>query len=140
MYPRKLTMRKGNSPNSKNGWYRGVSVPGALNWTICRLLSQLCSSNFPTFALLYWRPILITQERGTLKMGKGNSPKMDEIQGFLYLRHSNWTICSLLSQFCSPNFTTFSLSCWESNSYYPREREAENGKMEVSQPEPGRGL
>ena len=31
------------------------------------------------------------------KWGKGNHPKVNEIQGFLYLGHSNWTICSLLS-------------------------------------------
>ena len=28
-YPRGLIMGKGNSPNSRNGWDRGVSVPGA---------------------------------------------------------------------------------------------------------------
>ena len=31
------------------------------------------------------------------KWGKGNHPKVNEKQGFLYLGHSNWTICSLLS-------------------------------------------
>ena len=39
---------------------------------------------------------------------------------FMCLGHSNWAICSLLNHFCSPNFPTFSLSSWESNSYYPR--------------------
>ena len=36
------------------------------------------------------------------------------------LGHSNWTICTLLSQFYFPNFTTFSLSYWGAISYYPR--------------------
>ena len=36
------------------------------------------------------------------------------------LGHSNWTICILLSHFCSPHFPIFSLSCYEANSYYPR--------------------
>ena len=45
---------------------------------------------------------------------------MDERQGCQYLRHSNWTICSLLGQVCLPNFIIFSLLCWEANSYYPR--------------------
>ena len=45
---------------------------------------------------------------------------MDLTEGFQCLGHSNWTICTLLSQFYFPNFTTFSLSCWEANSYYPR--------------------
>ena len=65
-------------------------------------------------------------------MRKGKSPKLDETQGFQCLGHSNWTICSLLSQFCSPNFTTFSLSCWEANSYYPTEGLAGNGKREFT--------
>merc|ERR1711950_104175 len=45
---------------------------------------------------------------------------MDEAEGFGCLGHSNWTICSLLSHFCSYKFKTFSLSYWEANSYYPR--------------------
>ena len=32
---------------------------------------------------------------------------MDETQGFLYLRHSNWTICSQKSWFCSKNLPPF---------------------------------
>ena len=45
---------------------------------------------------------------------------MDKTEGFGCLGHLNWTICSLLSHFCSHNFPTFSLSYWEANSYYPR--------------------
>ena len=56
------------------------------------------------------------------------------------LGHSNRTICSMLSQFCSTKFPIFSLSCWESNSYYPRERKVENWKMRISQPEVGRRI
>ena len=37
-------------------------------------------------------------------------------------------------------FCKFFTSCWEANSYYTRERQAENGKKEFSQPEPGRGF
>ena len=29
---------------------------------------------------------------------------MDEAEGYQYLGHSNWTMCSSLSQFCSENF------------------------------------
>ena len=36
-----------------------------------------------------------------LKMRKGIHPKMYNTQGFLYPGHSNWTICGLLSRFCS---------------------------------------
>ena len=69
------------------------------------------------------------------KTRKLDSPNLDEIKGCQCLGHSNWTICSLLSQFYFPNFTTFSLLYWEANSYYPREKKAENGKIEFSQPE-----
>ena len=83
---------------------------------------------------------LDTPERGKLKMGKLISPNLSMAQGFGRLGHSNWTIFNYLSQFYFPNFTTFSLSCWEANSYYPRVRKAENGKMDFSQPEYGRGV
>ena len=65
-------------------------------------------------------------------MRKWYSPEMDDTHGFECLGHSNWTICCLLSQFCSHNFPTFPPSYWEANSYYPREREAENKKMEMT--------
>merc|ERR1711950_38109 len=35
-------------------------------------------------------------------------------------RHSNWTICSPLSQSCFLNFPIFLFFYWEANSYYPR--------------------
>ena len=37
---------------------------------------------------------------------------MNETQGFLYLWHSNWTICSLLSWFCFKIFPTSWSSLW----------------------------
>ena len=45
---------------------------------------------------------------------------MDKTEGFQCLGHSNWISCSPLSQFCSGKFSTFSISYWGSNSYYPR--------------------
>ena len=65
---------------------------------------------------------------------------MDKTEGFQCLGHSNWTTCSPLSHFCSGQFPTFSLSYWGANSYYPRERKAENGKMKFSQPESDTGV
>ena len=44
----------------------------------------------------------------------------DQTDGFQCMGHSNWIICSPLSQFCSGNFQTFSLSYWGAHSYYPR--------------------
>ena len=39
-------------------------------------------------------------QRGRQKIRKGNSPKLDDTQGFQCLGHSKWTICILLSWFC----------------------------------------
>ena len=51
---------------------------------------------------------------------KWNSPNLSETKEFQCQGHSNWTICILLSSFCPRWFSTFSLSYWDSNSYYPR--------------------
>ena len=53
-------------------------------------------------------------------MGIHPTSKLNETRGFQCLGHSNWTICSPLSPFCPRKFSTFSLSYWEANSYYPR--------------------
>ena len=45
---------------------------------------------------------------------------MDETGGFECLGHSNWTICSPLSPFCSWNFPFVALSYWETISYCSR--------------------
>ena len=57
-------------------------------------------------------------------MGKGIHSKMDETQWFMYLGHSNWTIHSLLSRFCSKKVSPFYLSYWErSNFLLPQKKE-----------------
>ena len=56
---------------------------------------------------------------------------MDETEGFQCLGHSNWTICSPLSQFCSEIFQTFDFHTPEANFFIPQEE----GKLEFSQPE-----
>ena len=52
-------------------------------------------------------PILVTPERLRQKTRKGNSPKLDEKQGFECLGHSNWAICRLVSWFCPQFFPPF---------------------------------
>ena len=54
---------------------------------------------------------LLPQREG-LEMRKGIPPTVSETQGFQYLGHSNWTICSLWSWFCTVNFPSFWLSYW----------------------------
>ena len=62
------------------------------------------------------------------KWGKGIHPKVNEILGFLYLGHSNWTICSLLSRFCSKIFPLFRSLYWGSLFLLPQREE--NWKLE----------
>ena len=57
----------------------------------------------PFYSATENEPFLITLERDEgrmeqgLKMGKGNSSKVNVTQGFVTLGHSNWAICSLLN-------------------------------------------
>ena len=69
-------------------------------------------SNYLIFIL--GSPFRITPERG--KWEKGIHPKTDETQGFLYLGHSNWTICSQLTWFCPKIFPSSWLLYWGSGA------------------------
>ena len=60
------------------------------------------------------------QSHPYLKLQEFPFPNKDKTEGFQCLGHSNWTTCSPLSHFCSGKFSTFSISYWGSNSYYPR--------------------
>ena len=95
-------MRKGNSPKLDDT--QGFQCLVHSNWTICSLLSWFCPQFFPPlYRVSYNKPnvqIIIKPERGRQKRRKGNSPKLDETQGFQCLGHSKWTICILLSWFC----------------------------------------
>ena len=73
-------------------------------------------------------------------MGIWNFPKLNKKQVFQCLGHSNWAICSLLSQFYFPNFTTFSLLYWEANSYYLRGLLMRKGYSPNSRNGPDRGV
>ena len=46
--------------------------------------------------------------------------KLNEIEGFQCMGHSNWTICRPLHLSNSEIIPSFSPSYWEANSYYPR--------------------
>ena len=61
-------------------------------------------------------------------MGNHPTQELDEKANFECLGQSNWTICRPLSPSCSRNFTTFPLSYWEANSYYPRGLIVGNGE------------
>ena len=118
-YPRGLIVRKVNYSNSKSGWDSGSWKLTPSNWTICNLLKSFCYEKMLPFLFSYWEAISY-YPRGLI-MGKGKfaSPEMEGTEGIECLGHSNWTICSPLSQFHSEHFQTLSLSYWEANSYYP---------------------
>ena len=54
------------------------------------------------------------------KWEKRIHPKVNESQGFLYLRHSNWTICCLLGWFCSKKFPPSWPLYWGSHFLLPQ--------------------
>ena len=68
-------------------------------------------------------------------MGFHPTLKWNDSRNFECLGYSNWTICSSLSPFCPKRFSTFSLSYWEANSYYPRGLILGNGESSNSRNE-----
>ena len=80
---------------------QGVSVPLAFKLDHFQPVKPILFWNFSTSWLSYWGVPISYYPR------KWNSPSLDETQGFKCLGRSNWTICSLLSQFCSEIFPTF---------------------------------
>ena len=79
---------------------------------------------FPNFSIFFTfilgGQFLLPQRANNGKREIHPTPKLNETEGFQCLWHSNWTICSPLSHFCSHIFSTFTLSYWGAISYYPR--------------------
>ena len=71
-YPRGLILRKGNSPNSKNGCDRGVWVPGAFELDHLQPAKPILFSKFYNFFTFILEAISY-YPRGLI-MRKGNSP------------------------------------------------------------------
>ena len=114
---------------------QGFLYFGHSNWSICCLLSWFCPKIFSICKLSYWGfQFIITPERG--KWEKGIHPKVDETQGFLYLGYSNWTICRLLSWFCSKKFPLSWPLYWGSHFLLPqREKERKQQRLEMGKRE-----
>ena len=93
-----------------------------LFWTISNSFTFILGSQF-----------LLPQRANNGKGKFSQLPIMDETEGFQCLGHSNWTMCSPLSPFCSEIFSTFSLSYWGANSYYPRGLIMGVGRFSLSQ-------
>ena len=74
---------------------------------------------FIFFTFILGGQFLLPQRANNGEKGILPTPKVDETEGVQCLGHSNWTICIPLSPFCSGNYSSFSPSYWEANSYYP---------------------
>ena len=110
-----------HSSDPKTGWDRGFSPPGAFKLDHLQFIKPLLFwkvSIFFTFIL--GGQFLLPQCTNNGKRGIHPTLKVDEAECFHCLGHSNWTICSPFSPFCSENFPPFSPSYWGANSYYPR--------------------
>ena len=113
---------------------------GHSNWTICSLISWFCSKYFPPSWYLYWGvQFLITPERGW-KWEKIINSKVNEAQGYLYLAHSNWSLCSLISWFFSLIFLFSSSLYWGVQFLITPEKGAENEKRYSPKSEWGNGV
>ena len=133
-------MRKGNSSNYRNGLDRGVSVPGAFKLDHLHLVEPIKFWKFSNFS-----PFILGANSFYPREGKAENGKMDfsqlecgagfSVPGAFKLDHLHPVKPILFLQIS--NFSTFILGA---NSYYPREGQAENGKMEFSQPECERGI
>ena len=121
--------------NEKKGFtqkwmrHRDFSTLGIQIGPFATCWAHFVPKNFHLFDFHTGSPIIYyprDRKRGSSrgwKWEKGIHPKLNETQGFLYLRHSNWTICSLLSWFCSKEFPSFWLSYWKSNYLLPQRQE-----------------
>ena len=130
---------------TQTGWNTGVSVPGAFKLDPLLPINMILSHKISIFwTCLMMSPIinpicqfLIPQRKGRQKMRKGNSPKLDETQGFQCLGHSNWTICCLLSWFCPQIVSSFEHASHNKPNMpiliTPEKGKAENEKREFTQ-------
>ena len=109
------------------------------NWTICSPFSLFCFENFQFVLPLYWEANSY-YPRGQWERGEFPIQKQNETAGFECLGHSNQTICSPLSPFCSGNFQFVSPLYWEANSYYPRGPIVRKGSFPNSKSEWDRGF
>ena len=118
---RRPIMGKGNSHNPRKEWHSGFSVLGTFKLDhLYPIRPILLKQIFNFFTFILGSQFLLPQRANNGEEGILPTSKLNEIEGFQYLGHSNWTNCSPLSHFCSENFQYFSLSYLEANSYYPR--------------------
>ena len=101
------TERKAEMGISHSGWVKGISVHGAFKLDHLHPVRPILFPKSSSFHSDTGRTILIPPQRERLKMGKWESPTQGERGRFQRLGHSNWTVFTLISQFCSLNFPNF---------------------------------
>ena len=129
----KVQLQNWMSQGSMSNW--GIQI-----WSFAALSAHFVLAIFNLFHLYTGRPILITPEGLIVRKGKCATPELNETEGVECLGHSNWTICSPLSPFCSGNFQFVSSLYWEANSYYPRGLIVRKGSFSNSKTEWDRGV
>ena len=96
-------------------------MPGAFKLDHLQPVEPILFRNFCiSFTFILGDHFLLPQRANNRGWENSPTPKFDRTEGFQCLGHSNWTICSLLSPFCSEIFASVSPSYWETISYYPR--------------------
>ena len=107
-------------------WDTTFWAPGAFKLDHLQPFKPILFWNFSNLTFMPQSPFPLFPR----EMRKWDSPNLSGIQSFGHLGHSNWIICSPLSQICSEIFTTFDFYAPEPFSFIPQENE----KMEFSQP------
>ena len=74
--------RESNAENGKIECDKGFQCLGHTYWTICSLLIQFCSTNFPTFSLLCWGQFLLPQKEEGRKLENRVLPNCGRQRGF----------------------------------------------------------
>ena len=136
-----LVSRDWNHPRIRSPWYR-IRFRGKMN---ARQTNRVKEPVLLEIFLFYGHPPaapLSEANRTVFLIGWAilPTPEMDEAEVIQCLGHSNWTICSRLSHFCSNNFPFISPLYWEANSYYPRGLIMGKGSFPNSRNEWDRGV
>ena len=139
-YPREGKAENGKLEFSQPECERGILVPGAFKLDHLQPVKPILFprfSNFFTFILgaNSYYPREWQTENGEMEITQSLFESGISVPGAFKLDHLQPVEPILFPRFS--NFFTFILGV---NSYYPREWETENGKMEFSQPECERGI
>ena len=95
-------------------------MPGTFKLDHLHSIKPLLSRNFSIFSTFILGGQFLLPQRANNGKGDSSNPKLDETEGFQCLGPSNWSICILLSHFCSDNFPTFSPSYWGGQFLLPQ--------------------